>query len=68
MKWQRVENQRHYWTARVGGVNYYLYRWPVGRGWAWEAYAPGFIAASVIDRPYQAAKRDAEAFARRVNK
>jgi len=68
MKWERVENQRHYWTARVGGVNYYLYRWPSKCGWGWEAYAPTFIAASVTDRPYRAAKCDAEAFARRVGK
>jgi hypothetical protein len=55
----------YYWTAREGGVNYSLYRWSTG-GWAWEAFAPTFIAVSVIDRPYQAAKRDAEAFARRL--
>ena len=65
MNWQRVENRRHEWTARVGDVNYYLRKWPLG-GWAWNAYAVGFVASCVTDRPYQAAKRDAEAFARRV--
>jgi hypothetical protein len=66
MKWQRVENRPYYWTARVGGVNYYLFRWPSGTSWGWSAFAPTFSATSVTDRPYRAAKRDAEAFARRL--